>query len=219
MRPLTDHCPKPLLKVGQQTLLERHIYRLVEAGIRRIVINHAWLGEQIADFVKTLSFDGVELLLSDEGCSALETAGGIHNALGQLGSAPFLLVNGDVWSAFDFRDVSLPDPKVHGLIYLVENPPQHPEGDFELTKDGWVLPKGEHNLTYAGIAVLDPSVFEALPAGKQGLGPLLRKWSQEHKLQGKHLKAVWYDIGTPERLEAMNQRLLNQEEGACGEKF
>ncbi|MFM7433373.1 MAG: nucleotidyltransferase family protein, partial [Gammaproteobacteria bacterium] len=132
MRPLTDHCPKPLLEVGGRSLLAWHLAALARAGIRDIVINHAWLGAQIESALGDGRRYGVRIAYSDERGEALETAGGIVNALPLLGSEPFLVVNGDIWTDFDYARPPLLDAEASASLVLVPNPPQHPRGDFAL---------------------------------------------------------------------------------------
>lgn len=207
MRPLTLHTPKPLLEVGGKPLIVWHIEKLAAIGVTEIVINTAWLGEKLAQALGNGSQFGVKILWSHEG-EGLETAGGIIHALPLLGNQPFILLNGDVWTTMDFApllDVDLNDNLAH--LVLVENPQQHPEGDFTLaegkayTFDQQV--EGE-NLTFSGVSVISPKMFEGLEAGKRPLAPLLKAAMLNHQVVASKLVGIWVDVGTPERLTALD---------------
>lgn len=207
MRPLTLHTPKPLLEVGGKPLIVWHIEKLAAIGLTEIVINTAWLGEKLAQALGDGSQFGVKILWSHEG-EGLETAGGIIHALPLLGNQPFILLNGDVWTTMDFApllDVDLNDNLAH--LVLVENPQQHPEGDFTLaegkayTFDQQV--EGE-NLTFSGVSVISPKIFEGLEAGKRPLAPLLKAVMLNHQVVASKLAGIWVDVGTPERLTALD---------------
>ncbi|MEJ2141090.1 MAG: nucleotidyltransferase family protein [Gammaproteobacteria bacterium] len=206
MRPLTDNTPKPLLKIAGKALIEYHIEALARAGITKLVINCAWLGQQIMDKLDDGNRFGVTISYSDEGEQALETAGGIINALSLLGNDPFVVVNGDIWCDYDFS--RLPE-KPAGLAHLVmvENPEHNPAGDFSLQDNGYLHTEGNNKLTFSGIGVYDPGLFSNLPNNKQPLAPLLRKAMQQEKVTGEKYTGQWLDIGTPERLDELNQRL------------
>ena len=204
MRPLTDHTPKPLLKVGGRALIEYHIDHLVAAGITELVINHAHLGDQVEAALGDGSRYGVTIRYSVEE-RALETAGGIFNALPLLGSAPFIVVNGDVWCDYPFAQL----PKqIAGLAHLVlvDNPPQHPNGDFALVGDR-VSAEGESKLTFSGISILSPKLFDGCSPGAFPLAPLLREAMAQGEVSGEHYRGRWYDIGTPQRLQALDDEL------------
>ena len=207
MRPLTDHTPKPLLAVGGKPLIEHHIEKLAAAGCERIVINLAYLGKQIRTHLGSGERFGVELLFSDEGESGLETAGGIRKALPLLGDAPFWLVNGDVWTDFDF--CQLPCELAAGdlgHLMMVANPEHNPHGDFVLDQ-GRLKHEGEHKLTYSGVALLAPALVAELPIGVAPLAPLLKHAMAKGRIAGSQLNARWCDVGTPERLMQLNQSL------------
>ena len=202
MRPLTDHTPKPLLQVGGRPLIEHHIRRLADAGFRELVINVSHLGQQIVDFCGDGSRWGVHIAISPEE-EPLETAGGIINALPLLGAETFLLVNGDVWTDYPFEgltSVTLAGPAGAHLV-LVDNPPQHPRGDFRL-EDGRVgeLPSGEIGLTYSGIGMYSREFFDGIPPGKSPMRPLLGRAIDCGLLTGERYPGDWADVGTPERL-------------------
>lgn len=207
MRPLTDHTPKPLLRVGGRTLIEYHILSLAQAGICDLIINHAHLGDQIEQALGDGSRYGVHIRYSSEG-EALETGGGIFRALPLLGQEPFVVVNGDVWSDFPFA--SLPAAPV-GLAHLVlvDNPPQHPAGDFVLGADGLVRDVDGARLTFSGIGVYRPELFADCQAGKFPLAPLLRAAMARGQVSGEYYRGSWTDVGTPERLAELDRRLAD----------
>jgi len=207
MRPLTLHTPKPLLEVGGKPLIVWHIEKLAAIGVNEIVINTAWLGEKLVQALGDGSQFGIKILWSHEG-EGLETAGGIINALPLLGDEPFILVNGDVWTTMDFApllNVELGENLAH--LVLVQNPEQHPNGDFTLA-DGKAYTfdqqiSGE-NLTFSGVSVIHPKMFAGLEAGKRPLAPLLKAAMLENKIAASKLTGIWVDVGTPERLNALD---------------
>lgn len=207
MRPLTDATPKPLLTVGGKPLLVWHLEALARAGVKEVVINHAWLGEQIPAALGNGTHWGLSIVYSPEGDMGLETGGGIMNALPLLGREPFLLVNGDVFVEFDFctliRQGLAHDMLAH--LLLVDNPPQHPKGDFSLTPDGFVL--DTPGLTYSGVALISPALFKDCVGSAFPLAPLLRSAMQLGKVRGEKFVGRWIDVGTPERLAALDQAL------------
>ncbi|HZV54166.1 MAG TPA: nucleotidyltransferase family protein [Rhodocyclaceae bacterium] len=206
MRPLTDRTPKPLLPVAGKPLIVWHLERLAKAGIRDVVINHAHLGDQIEALLDDGSAWGVSIRYSEEPPGALETAGGIANALALLGDEPFLVVNGDIWCDLDFA--TLPPLAAGDLAHLVlvANPPHHPIGDFDLQRDRvlGVPPR----LTFAGIGIYRPELFAALERGKPAkLAPLLRAAMAADKVSGQLYAGLWIDVGTPERLAELDRHL------------
>jgi MurNAc alpha-1-phosphate uridylyltransferase len=209
MRPLTDDTPKPLLRIGGQTLIEHHIHALAQAGFTELVINHAHLGEQIVTALGDGDAYGVEILYSAETPPALETGGGIFNALPLLGDAPFLVLNADIWT--DFPLAELPR-QIEGLAHLVlvDNPEHHAQGDFSLSA-GQVSQRGPAMLTFGGIGVYSPELFSACTAGAFPLAPLLRQAMDKNRVSGEHYQGSWFDIGTPERLEAVNRVVINMQ--------
>ncbi|MEM6405309.1 MAG: N-acetylmuramate alpha-1-phosphate uridylyltransferase MurU [Pseudomonadota bacterium] len=207
MRSLTAHTPKPLLMVGDRSLIEWQITRLVAAKIRRIVINHAWLGEQIVRALGDGTRWGVQITYSAEPPAAgLETGGGIRQALPLLGDQPFLVVNADVWFDLALGQLSLPAGDLAHLI-LVPNPTHHPHGDFHLTSDGRVTCQSSPMLTYSGIGVYHHDLFRNLPTGTYPLAPILQQAAETGTLSGTLYTGNWMDIGTPERLTKLRQRL------------
>lgn len=208
MRPLTDHTPKPLLQVGGKALIEHHIMRLAESGFTELVINVSHLAQQIIDFCGEGSRWGVHISYSHEE-QPLETAGGIHRALHLLGRQPFLVVNGDIWIDYEFHQLlnyrfALGE-SAH--LVMVKNPPQHPDGDFQLDAEGWVRerPSGERGLTYAGVGVYAPAFFSGMQPGKLALRPLLDDAIALQRLTGEYHPGSWEDVGTPERLRVLDE--------------
>ncbi len=207
MRPLTDHIPKPLLQVGGRPLVVHHIEALAAAGFRELVINHAHLGARIEAALGDGSRWGVRILYSPEG-QALETGGGIFNALPLLGEAPFLVVNGDVWCDFPLTLPILPDGLLAHLV-LVDNPEHHPDGDFAL-RAGRVSNLGVQRLTFSGIGIYHPDLFAGCRPGAFKLAPLLRTACDQGRVGGEHYRGLWMDIGTPERLQRLDGMLQNK---------
>lgn len=205
MRPLTLSRPKPLLEAGGHRLIEYHLAALAKLGIADVVVNLSWLGAQIRDALGDGGRYGVTLRYSDEGPEALGTGGGIFRALPLLGEEPFLVVNGDVWSDFDFAMLRRPAGSIAHLV-LVENPPHHPGGDYSLDTTGSIQPL-PNRLTYAGISVLDPQLFAGCTAGGFPLKPLLDRAMQAGRLSGQRHHGAWTDVGTPERLAALDADL------------
>lgn len=211
MRPLTEHTPKPLLKIAGKPLLEHHILRLKSAGFKEVVINTAYLGQQIADFCGDGSQWGIRLRISSEE-ALLETAGGIIEALQWLSPDPFLVVNGDVFTDFPFGNLrQLRLASGHGHLVLVSNPEHHPRGDFQLT-GGKVCQISESasggvndSLTFSGIAVYDPHFFSGYARGRRPLKPLLDDAIEGERLSGEHFTGLWNDVGTPARFTALQQ--------------
>lgn len=208
MRPLTDHCPKPLLSVGGLPLIDWQLARLEAAGVDRVVINTAWLGGMIRDHVAGRARSAMEVQIVDEGDQALETAGGIVNALPLLGPQPFIVVNGDVWCDFDLARLPR-EPEGLGHLLLVDNPAHHPQGDFHF--DGYsVRADGSApRYTFAGIACYRPELFTGLCPAVAPLGPLLTRACERRQLTGHHHSGQWCDVGTPERLRALDAWLTS----------
>lgn len=211
MRPLTDNCPKPLLTVAGKPLIVRHIERLRSAGIRDIVINHAHLGHLIEAALGNGDALAVRLRYSPE-AQALETAGGIRQALPLLGEDPFVVVNGDIHCDFDPARLSevgagLSATTTLAHLVLVPNPKHHPDGDFDLAT-GRVRLTGGDRLTYSGIGVFHPALFARIEAGtRAALGPLLRENIALDRVSGERYDGYWLDVGTPERLGDLERHL------------
>ena len=220
MRPLTDSCPKPLLKVRGRPLLVWHILNLVRAGITEIVINHAHLGQMIEDALGDGAQFGARIAYSAEG-TALETAGGIVKALPLLGDEPFVVVSGDIYIPhFDFEQVKhtlvetdvlgepIPlDERDVGWLYLVKNPPYHPHGDFALNSFS-IANQGAPMYTFANIGVYRREMFDGIEPGQHAqLAPLLRKFADRRQIGGEVYRGDWNNIGTPEQLAELNTPL------------
>jgi len=217
MRPLTDHTPKPLLAVGGKPLIVWHIERMVSAGITDLVINHAHLGTQIEQTLGDGKQFGASIQYSDEG-DALETAGGIAFALPLLGDEPFAVVNGDVYCDYDFtrltalaKQLQRSEDNIH--LLLVDNPIQHLKGDFALLNERVIpesrMPSPDYPLlTFSGIGIYKPAVFADIVCGKAApLAPLLRKQIAKDKARGERHQGIWFDIGTPQRLNDLDKML------------
>jgi len=212
MRPLTDHTPKPLLEVAGRRLIEYHIDNLVAAGITELVINHAHLGKQIETALGDGSVYGASIQYSPEH-EALETGGGIFNALPLLGNDAFVVVNGDVWTDYSFQ--KLPS-SIAGLAHLVlvDNPEHNPQGDFSL-QGNQVMLASEPKFTFSGISILRPELFVECQSGAFPLAPLLRQSMQMGRVTGEYHRGQWCDVGTPERLQQLDQKLrVHQQQ--CG---
>ncbi|HLA73536.1 MAG TPA: nucleotidyltransferase family protein [Steroidobacteraceae bacterium] len=207
MRPLTDREPKPLLRVAGKRLIEYHLERLAAAGFREVVINTAWLGDLIETTIGDGSRYGLAITYSHERPEALETGGGIFNALPRLGTAPFLLVNGDVWTDIDFGALRR-DPPAGSLAHLmlVPNPPQHARGDFVLAQG--LVSQGEGmRHTYSGVGIYRAEFFAGCTPGKFPLLPLLLRAIAQRALSGELHTGRWFDVGTVERLAALDAEL------------
>jgi MurNAc alpha-1-phosphate uridylyltransferase len=205
MRPLTDATPKPLLEVGGQPLIAYHLRALSRAGVRDIVINLSWLGSQIRERLGSGAGYGLSIEYSEEGPVPLETGGGIFRALPLLGAAPFLVVNADVWTDFDFRGFQL-DAAADARLLLARNPPHHPQGDFGLDGDH-VVERASERFTYCGIGLYSPELFAGCSAGRFALLPLLKRAIAARRLRGQVHQGEWLDIGSPERLAELDARL------------
>lgn len=203
MRPLTDRVPKPLLRVGGLPLIEHHLRALAGAGFSRVVVNSGYLGRQIRGFLGDGSRWGLRIRHAIEPEDPLDTGGGIHNALPLLGDGPFAVVNGDVWTDYDFRGLPAMLPG-DGHLVLVDNPSHHPDGDFALGGGGLLSARGRRH-TYSGIAVLRGSLFRGCAPGRFPLAPLLRCAMAAGRLSGEHHEGLWSDVGTPERLQAVRE--------------
>ncbi len=209
MRPLTDEIPKPLLQINGIPLIEHHIEALVRGGICDIVINLAWLGGQIRDWIGDGAKYGIKVSYSEEVPEALETGGGVFRALPLLGDKPFWLVNGDVFCAYHYSERGLADGML-GHLVMVPNPRHNATGDFSLA-NGKVTQHGAPTLTYSGIAVLHPDLFLGATDGKYPLAPLLNDAIERGALTGEYFDGRWTDVGTPERLAELDRQLSSGE--------
>ncbi|MBQ9273876.1 MAG: nucleotidyltransferase family protein [Succinivibrio sp.] len=211
LRPLTDVTPKPLIKVGGKPLLQWHLERLYAAGVREVVINSAHLGEQIVEFAGDGSRFGLKISHSQEPPGGLETLGGIVKALPFLGDEPFLVVNSDIYTDADYGDfvraAAALSPQENGtaplgVLFLTDNPPHHPQGDFALQNPALlpsaVIKGGAY--TFSGIALYHPGAFAGFDAARRPLRPLFDRMIEQGTLAGDILKGRWFDVGTAERL-------------------
>jgi MurNAc alpha-1-phosphate uridylyltransferase len=208
MRPLTLARPKPLLDVGGQPLIEHHLRALAAAGCTQVIVNLSWLGEQIRAALGDGSRFGIEIRYSDEGPEPLETGGGVFRALPLLGSEPFLVLNGDVWSDYPYAQLNdRPGTGDLAHLVLVPNPPHNPRGDFVL-EDGRMLEglPGER-VTFSGIGVYRPELLDGCRDGVFKLAPLLRAAARAGRVSAELYRGDWLDIGTPERLAELDHRL------------
>ncbi|VAW58388.1 Nucleotidyl transferase possibly involved in threonylcarbamoyladenosine formation [hydrothermal vent metagenome] len=207
MRPLTDNTPKPLLMAGSKRLIEYHLFNLAAAGFNDVVINVAWLGKQIIDVIGDGEKYNLNISYSNEGDRALETGGGIYNALPLLGDNPFLVINGDVWTDYPFEKLynfSLKD-KAH--LVLINNPVHNPQGDFAI-KNNRLVESETEKFTFSGIGVYSADFFitnkNNVPE-KFPLAPMIRKYISENKISGELFNGKWMDIGTQQRLKDLIQ--------------
>jgi MurNAc alpha-1-phosphate uridylyltransferase len=215
MRPLTDHTPKPLLQAGDKPLIAWHLEKLAALGIDDVVVNTSWLAPRFPEVLGDGSRWGLRLHYSHEGPTPLETGGGMLHALPLLGDAPFVAVNGDIWTDYDFARLPR-EPRGDAHLVLVDNPEHHPQGDFELAPDGVVDTAGPTKLTFSGIGVYTPRFLEGwrdTVSGEPGtpprfkLAPLLRAAMARAVVSGEHHSGRWTDVGTPERLAALDRQL------------
>ena len=215
MRPLTDRTPKPLLRIGDKSLIEHHIVKLATAGFRRVVVNYAHLGKQIEAALGNGSRWDIEICFSAER-EALETAGGIANALGLIAEDAFAVVNGDVYSDYDYAGLYTATSRLENCanriahLILVDNPDHHQAGDFALDS-GVVQVGATDRLTFSGLAVYRSALFKSIrPGERRPLAPLLQEQIRASRVSGEHFRGRWGDIGTPERLATINS-LLDRE--------
>ncbi|WP_372998979.1 N-acetylmuramate alpha-1-phosphate uridylyltransferase MurU [Marinobacter sp.] len=219
MRPLTLATPKPLLCAGGKPLIVYHLEHLRRAGFRDVVINHAWLGDQIEETLGNGEQFGLSLHYSREG-EPLETAGGIVRALPLITGSDsdwFLVINGDIWSDFDLSRLE-PPADADALLVVTDNPPHHPQGDFHRTDEGFLTETGTEMLTFTGISLLHRCLFEGLNDQAGKLGPVLRKAMGERRVKGLYHSGHWVDVGTPERLKALDWQLGNRESKRDGKQ-
>jgi len=203
LRPLTDSVPKCLVDVRGQTLIERHLEHLRDAGIGSVVINLGWLGSQIEEKIGSGARYGLEVRYSREGEDILETGGGIHRALPLLGPEPFAVINADIYTDMPVPTI-VPAPGHLAHLVLVPTPDYRDRGDFDLA-GGMVRNSDRPGLTFSGVAIYRPAFFEGCRPGRFPLAPLLRDAVQRGRVSGSLYAGLWADVGTPERLAALNQ--------------
>ena len=208
MQPLTNSTPKPLLEVDSKSLIEHTIEALVNAGIINIVINYAHLGEQFPSKLGDGSRYNATIEYSNEQDGRLETAGGIVKALPLLGEDPFLVVNGDIWTDYPFRELEKAklNSKILCHLVLVNNPEHNPKGDFSLAS-GLLSQAEQKKLTYSGIGIFHPSLFANLKLEPKPLKPILLSAIAAQQVSGEVYSGQWFDIGTVERLNALSNHL------------
>ncbi len=230
LKPLTDETPKPLIKVAGKSLIEYHLKNLANAGFKEVIINTAWLAEKIHQQLGNGEKYGIPITYSDEGeednNQALETAGGIINALPLLGDQPFLVVNGDIWCDFDFSNIPKLTGNTQAHLILVENPKHNSNGDFSLQHDPLQHTSLQHDSiqhdpiqnsliknsgaimnTYSGIAIFSPDFFAQQQPGYQALAPILRNKCKDNLVSGQLYEGLWTDVGTLERLQQLENQL------------
>lgn len=199
LRPLTDRMPKPLVPIDGKPLIEYHVEALANAGFQHIVINQGHLGDMLPAALGNGDRWGVNIHWSDEQPEALETGGGIHQALPLLGRGPFLVVNGDIWTDYPFARLRAVKCE-HAHLVMVPNPPHNPEGDFAL-QNAVIREEGAEKLTFAGIAVYHPRILCNCEPGRFSMVPLMLRAMNEHLVTGETWKGTWSDIGSRQRLE------------------
>ena len=204
LRPLTDTKPKPLLEVAGRPLIAHHLERLASAGFREVVINLAHLGDMIRDTLGDGTHWGLNLHYSQEPEGALDTGGGIKQALPLLGESPFAVINGDIFSHYPLGRLRAIKCD-HAHLVLVPNPEHNPGGDFALD-GGYIASNGEPRHTFSGISVYHPLFFASVPDGRFSIVPLLRKAAARQQVTGEIFKGEWHDIGTVERLETLRNQ-------------
>lgn len=217
MRPLTDSCPKPLLRVADKALIDYHLEKLAAIGITEVVVNCSWLAEQLIRHLDGGARFGLRVLVSEEE-QPLETAGGIVKALPMLltddgGDEQFLLVNGDVWSDYDFAPLGQRYTGAAHLV-LIDNPEHHPKGDFYLTESGVVAEQCDgQRLTFAGISLWSTALFRGLDQGPRSLKSVLLTAMNQGRVTGEYFAGSWWDVGTPQRLGQLDKYLNSQQSG------
>ncbi|MGF1529371.1 MAG: N-acetylmuramate alpha-1-phosphate uridylyltransferase MurU [Candidatus Competibacterales bacterium] len=203
LRPLTDVIPKPLVDVGDKPLIVHHLEALAGGGFREIVINCGYRGTLLRDALGDGKSFGVTIRYSVEPEAALDSGGGVYQALAQLGDEPFAVVNADVWTDYPRQRLHQPPTGLAHLV-LVDNPDHHPRGDFALVAGRVVeAPEGAQRLTYSGLGVLQPALFTGCRPGRFSIVPLWRRAMAEAQVSGEHYRGVWRDVGTPQRLAAL----------------
>lgn len=209
LRPLTDETPKPLIKVVGRSLIEYHLINLANSGFKEIIINTAWLADKIHQQLGDGNRYGVSITYSDEG-TALETAGGIINALPLLGKEPFMVINGDIWCDFDFATLPELHNNTQAHLVLVNNPEHNPSGDFAIEND-LIRNKGNIMNTYSGIGIFSSEFFAQQKPGATPLAPIIRKKCDKDLVSGQLHEGSWTDVGTLERLQELEKQIEKSE--------
>jgi MurNAc alpha-1-phosphate uridylyltransferase len=203
LRPLTDTIPKSLVEIGGQSLLERHLLNIRNAGVETVVINLGWLGAEIVRRLGSGARHGLQVIYSQEGDNVLETGGGIYKALPLLGSDPFLVLNADIYTDMPVPGVELA-ADVLGHLVMVPTPAYRDHGDFDL-QDGLIRNSNAAKLTFSGVALYRPEFFDGCEAGRFPLAPMLRGAADAGRLSGEIYEGLWADVGTMARLDALNR--------------
>lgn len=208
LRPLTDHLPKPLFSLGNQTLLEHHLSHLSQAGFQRVVINHAYLGWQIKQHLKNHSYN-LDIIFSPEPPGGLETGGGIVNALPLLGNNPFITLNGDIYTDYDLSALTLPKNSLAHVI-LVNKPLYRALGDYGLSCNN-LLNNHEKNYIFSGVTVYHPDFFKHALLGRYSVTPMMRRMADSNSVSGELYQGLWFDIGSVEQLRLAEMHLSSQQ--------
>lgn len=208
LRPLTDHLPKTLFPLGNQTLLGHHLSHLAHAGFHRVIINHAYLGWQIKNYLRTNDTYDLEIIFSPEPPGALETGGGIVNALPLIGTDPFITLNGDIYTDYDLTSLILPQNSLAHVV-LVNKPVYRALGDYGLSTDNF-LNNHEKNYIFSGVTVYHPDFFKNALLGRYSVTPLMRKMTDNNNVTGELYQGLWFDIGSVEQLRLAEEQVSSQ---------
>lgn len=209
MLPLTQHCPKPLLTVGNTTLIEKNIHALKQAGVSEIIINIHYHGHQISDRLGNGERYGIPIRYSDESQQLLGTGGGIHHALPLLGDEPFIVIGSDIWTDYPLKNLTSKNVS-HAHLILVPNPSFHPCGDFSLNDSGKVTTPSSPTVTFASIGVFHPQLFANSPSQQYELSNVLNPAINDQLVTGEIYNNTWWNVGTPELLHQLNQSIKKQ---------
>ncbi|PJD90427.1 MAG: mannose-1-phosphate guanylyltransferase [Legionella sp.] len=207
LRPFTDHHPKALCTLYNKPLIAHHLQNLAQSGYQRVIINHAYLGDQIRRFVNYYHDHGLEIVFSPEPPGGLETGGGIVNALHVLGSEPFITLNADIYIDYDLTQLSLPAQSLAHVI-LVQKPSYRTLGDYGLSQNG-TLNNTERDYIFSGLTVYRPEFFKHSMTGRYSVTPLMRQLTELNHITGEVHQGTWFDIGTPEQLRMAEKKKMN----------
>lgn len=209
LRPLTDQIPKTLCRLANQPLLAHHLLHLAQAKFQRVIINHAYLGGQIKQYVNTHDTHGLEVIFSAEPPRGLETGGGIANALRIIGNEPFITLNGDIFTDYDLKNLILPKSSLAHVI-LVEKPAYRLSGDYGLSTNG-LLNNTDRVFIFSGVTVYSPEFFEHAKTGRYSVTPLMRQFTDRNMITGELHQGIWFDIGSTDQLRMAQTMLRNDE--------
>jgi len=216
MRPLTDSTPKPLIMAGRKRLIEYHLDNLANAGFSDVVINVAWLGQKVIDTLGNGDRYNLNIVYSNEGDKALETGGGIYNALPLLGQE-FLVINGDIWTDYPFEQLKNINLQAKAHLVLVNNPAHNTSGDFGLSA-GRLTDLGSEKYTYSGLGVYTRAFFEVSRKGAFPLAPMIREGIAQNEISGELYQGAWMDIGTQQRLDELKDNVVCRMSGVGCQK-